>query len=202
MTASTSRRGVALAVPGALLAALAVPVASAGAQPAHGNAVLRWDALAGQAALRIGIAPADNPLHESRMYAMTFLAVHDALNAIDRRYRSYALRSGVSAPGASVDAAVAAAARGVLGPVLREIPAPFDANAPAAVQVVEDAYAAELARVPDGAAEDEGVAVGARAARAILAAREDDGSDTPLFDFDYPQGTAPGQWRFTPDRPL
>ncbi|HYN28895.1 MAG TPA: vanadium-dependent haloperoxidase, partial [Dermatophilaceae bacterium] len=47
-----------------------------------------------------------------------------------------------------------------------------------------------------------GVAVGARAARAILAAREDDGSDTPLFDFDYPQGTAPGQWRFTPDRPL
>jgi hypothetical protein len=41
------------------------------------------------------------------------LAVHDAVNAIDPRYVSYI--GGIPAkPGASVDAAVAAAARGVL----------------------------------------------------------------------------------------
>ena len=33
---------------------------------------------------------------------------------------------------------------------------------------------------------------------AILAARTADGSDTPLFDTAYPQGTRPGEWRFTP----
>jgi hypothetical protein len=205
MTCSTRRRSAVLPLSGALLAALAVPAvpaATAAAGPASGNAVLRWDAVAGDAALAIGLAPADNPLHESRMYAMTFLAVHDALNAVDRRYTSYALRGSVSAPGAAPDAAVAAAARGVLVPALRAVPASFAANADAAVDVVEKAYAAELARVPDGAAEDRGVRVGAEAAAAVLDAREGDGSDTPLFDFGYPQGTEPGEWRFTPDRPL
>jgi len=40
--------------------------------------------------------------------------------------------------------------------------------------------------------------VGQAAAAAILAARTADGSDTPLFDTAYPQGTKPGEYRFTP----
>jgi hypothetical protein len=38
----------------------------------------------------------------------------------------------------------------------------------------------------------------AAAASAILTLRAADGSDTPLFDFAYPQGTEPGEYRFTP----
>ena len=36
----------------------------------------------------------------------------------------------------------------------------------------------------------------------MLALRADDGSGTPLVVPDFPQGTAPGAWRFTPDRPF
>jgi hypothetical protein len=42
-----------------------------------------------------------------------------------------------------------------------------------------------------------GIAVGHPSAAAIIAARANDGSDAPLVEFDCPQGTEPGEWRFT-----
>ena len=62
------------------------------------------------------ISPDGDPFHESRIYAMMHVAIHDALNAIDRRSRPYALDLQAEA-GASPDAAVAAAARDVLVPL-------------------------------------------------------------------------------------
>jgi hypothetical protein len=44
--------------------------------------------------------------------------------------------------------------------------------------------------------------LGHAAAAAILALRVADGSDTPLLDFAYPQGTNPGEYRFTPGFPF
>jgi len=64
--------------------------------------------------------------------------------------------------------------------------------------VVEAAYTGALAGIPGGPAKVDGIALGEAAASAILTLRADDGSDTPLFDFDYPQGTEPGEYRFTP----
>ena len=101
-------------------------------------------------------------------------------------------------PGASPDAAVAAAARGVLVPLLQELPAPFSGCAPASVTGVEDDYAAALAAIPDGRAKQQGVQLGRAAAALILALRTGDGSDTTLFDTAYRQGTARGAYRFTP----
>ncbi|HWL91375.1 MAG TPA: vanadium-dependent haloperoxidase, partial [Actinomycetota bacterium] len=132
---------------------------------------------------------------ESRMYAMTHVAIHDALNAIDRRYRPYAF-FGHASRRASTDAAVATAARDVLVPLLGQIPAG------AAIASVEADYAAALDAIPPGPAKRKGVNVGARAAAAILALRSDDGSDTPLLDFAYPQGDEPGEYRFTPGTPF
>ena len=77
---------------------------------ADGDAVTVWNANAGVAATEACLAPLDNPLHESRIYAMMHVAIHDALNAIDRRSRPYAFDAQAEA-GASPDAAVAAAAR-------------------------------------------------------------------------------------------
>jgi hypothetical protein len=51
-----------------------------------GDAVIAWNDNAAKAALGACLAPANNPLHESRMYAMMHIAIHDALNAIDRRF--------------------------------------------------------------------------------------------------------------------
>jgi PAP2 superfamily len=162
------------------------------------DAVSVWNANAGDAAVAACLAPSNNPLHESRLYAAMHLAVHDALNAIDRRSRPYAFATRHRLPRASVDAAVATAARGVLVPLLQQLPAPFSDCAAAGVASVETDYAAALATITDGPAKDEGVQLGQAAAATILAMRTGDGADTPLFDTAYQQGTAPGEYRFTP----
>src|SRR5437868_13159446 len=70
-----------------------------------GDADIAWNNNASAAALGACLAPTKNPLHESRMYAMMHIAIHDALNAIDRRSRPYALKH-VHVRGASPEAAV------------------------------------------------------------------------------------------------
>jgi hypothetical protein len=172
------------------------------ASRAAADSVIVWNANAGEAALAACIAPADDPLHESRMYAMTHIAIHDALNAIDRRFEPYAF-VGHAQRGASAEAAVAAASRGVLVPVLEQLPPPFGPQCiDAGVASVEADYAAAITAIPAGPARSRGIAVGEAAAAAIVALRAGDGADATLLDFDYPQGSAPGEYRFTPDRPF
>lgn len=166
------------------------------ARPAVANAVIQWNANAGKAALAACISPANDPLHESRLYAMMHIAIHDALNAIDRRSRPYAFDTK-SGSAVSPEAAIAAAARDVLVPVIGAIPFP-SACLDAGIESVENDYAAALAAIPPGEAKTNGIALGQAAAAAIVALRMGDGSDTPLLDFSYQQGSAPGEYRFTP----
>src|SRR5688500_4627563 len=93
-------------------------------QQVAADAVTDWNATAARAALAACISPIQDPLHESRLYAMMHVAIHDALNAIDRRSRPYAFRSRPEW-GVSPDAAVAAAARNVLAPLIGQIGFPF-----------------------------------------------------------------------------
>src|SRR4029450_8459967 len=88
---------------------------------ASADAVITWNLNAAQAATAACLAPLNNPLHESRIYAMMHVAIHDALNAIDRRSRPYTFDVQAVA-GASPDAAVAAAARDVLVPLITQLP--------------------------------------------------------------------------------
>ncbi|HUG23981.1 vanadium-dependent haloperoxidase [Piscinibacter sp.] len=165
------------------------------------DSVTDWNANAGAAALAACIAPSDDPLHESRLYAMLHLAVHDALNAIQRRSRPYAYDATAPA-GTSPEAAVAAAARGVLVSQIALIGAPFPPQcASDGIAHAEADYASALAAIADGTAKTQGIALGQAAAAAIIARRANDGSDTPLVDPNFPQGTAPGEWRFTPGSP-
>jgi hypothetical protein len=177
-------------------------LSAGGSHVARADAVTDWNANAAQAAIAACISPADDPLHESRMYAMMHIAIHDALNAIDRRFRPYVYDDKARAR-VSVAAAVAAAARDVLIQVISEIPAPFPPACIAnGIASVETAYTAALAAIPDGPRKSQGLNIGQDAAAAILALRADDGSDTLLIDDSYPQGTNPGEWRFTPGVPF
>ena len=202
-----TRQRVALAVSVAAIVGvtLVAPAGSFAKPPPtpSGEAVLTWSANAGDAALAACLAPTGNPLLESRMYAMAHVAIHDALNAIDRRYQPYAF-FGHASRRASTDAAVATAARDVLVPVLGQIPVPPvpQACVDAGIASVEADYAAALDAIPDGPAERKGVDVGAESAAAILELRADDGSDTLLVDPSYPQGDEPGEYRFTPGTPF
>jgi hypothetical protein len=167
---------------------------------AGADAVINWSENAAKAATAACLHISGNGLAESRMYAMVHAAVHDAVNAIDRRSSPYAFVGQASA-GASLDAAVAAAARDVLVSVIRTLPESVECRKNGIAQT-KALYAAALALIPNGDAKREGVAVGRSAAAAIIAVRADDGSDQNLTDFDYPQGTKPGEWRFTPDFPF
>ena len=168
-----------------------------------GDAVTTWNANAGVAATAACVAPLNNPLHESRMYAMMHVAVHDALNAIDRRSRPYAFTAEAE-PGASRDAAVAAAARDVLVSLIAQLPLELHSQAciDAGVASVEAAYTEALAAIPDDQAKARGLAVGQAAAAAILALRANDGAVGPFLNFACPQDTQPGEYQCTPGTPF
>ena len=167
------------------------------------DAVTVWNANAGVAATAACLAPLNNPLHESRIYAMMHVAIHDALNAIDRRSRPYAFDAR-SAAGASPDAAVAAAARDVLVPLIDQLPLELHAQAciDAGIASVEAAYTAALSAIPDGPAKAQGIGVGQAAAAAILALRAEDGAVGPFLNFACPQDTNPGEYQCTPGTPF
>src|SRR5712691_4470603 len=145
-----------------------LPPRAAFAAPAGGDAVTVWNANAGAAATAACIAPLGDPLHESRIYAMMHVAIHDALNAIDRRSRPYAGGTRHFRR-ASPDAAVAAAARDVLVPLIDQLPLELVSHSciDAGVASVEADYTAALASIPYDQAKAQGIAVGQAAAVAI-----------------------------------
>jgi PAP2 superfamily len=177
--------------------AFAVPV------PLYADAVTVWNNNAGVAATAACLAPLNNPLHESRIYAMMHVAIHDALNAIDRRSRPYAFDAQAQA-GASSDAAVAAAARDVLVALIAQLPLELHTQAciDAGVASVETAYIAALGAIPNDQGKLLGIQVGKAAAAAILDLRAHDGAVGPFLNFVCPQDTNPGEYQCTPGTPL
>jgi hypothetical protein len=165
--------------------------------------VILWNVNAAVAATEACLTPLNNPLHESRMYSMTHVAMHDALNAIDRRSRPYAYDAQADAS-ASPDAAVAAAARYVLVPLIAQVP--LELHDPTCIvkgtASVLAAYTTALAAIPDGAAKEQGIAIGRAAAAAILALRAEDGAVGPFLNSDCPTETEPGEYQCTPGTPV
>jgi PAP2 superfamily len=153
--------------------------------PADTNAPAEWGAIAVKTLLEASAVMPGGvpPMEESRTYAMAFSAAHDALNAIDRRYKPYL--SDLQAPGANADAAVASAVSTVL-----------KTNLPSQAVALDAAYTAALARLPDGSAKAAGVTLGQQTAQAILGARATDGSGNAQGS--YVPAQTPGAYQFTP----
>jgi len=102
-----------------------------------------------------------------RMMAIVQVSVFEAVNAITGRYPPQRAKLA-PAPGASVEAAVAAATRTALSKLM-----------PAQAAVIDADYQALLGSVPDGPAKTAGIALGERAATAIVALCADDGAVAP-----------------------
>jgi hypothetical protein len=146
-----------------------------------GDVVMDWNAI------MVATVSGQNPFAQARFAAITQLAVFEAVNAITDDYESY-LEPIDAPPGASAEAATVAAAYAVLSNYF-----------PAAMTTLETARAASLAAIPDGPAEDDGVAVGLAAAAALIAERAGDGSSPPQFY--QPVSADPGAWLTTPSCP-
>jgi hypothetical protein len=173
-------------------------------QVARADAVIDWNETATTAAFAAGLdnsAGCVDPLHESRMLAIMHVAIHDALNAIDRRYQPYTF-DVQAPPGTSAEAAAAAAAHDVLVALFPQLPPDIGLTPAAAVALVEDAYTAALAAIPEGPAKDQGIVTGQAAAAAILEVRQGDGADAPFLDFAYVPGSDPGDFQLIPELPF
>lgn len=147
--------------------------------PALADAVTDWNVF-------IDTLPPQPPPIRSRIEAMMQLAVHDALNSITPRYELYNEVPRATA-GASPDAAVAAAAYGVLV-----------ATIPAQAPAITNFYNAAIASCSSQACLD-GIAAGQAAANAMLLARVGDGSATPHLPYSAP--VTPGVYQPTPPTP-
>ena len=179
----SKRRMLQTLVTGAVLGL--VVNAAAKPQKTTAEAVLEWNSVATDAMVAFAAArpPGVPPYREARIYAMAFTAMHDALNAIQPRYRSYVCDAMV--PGASPPLAVAAAAHAVLSAVFPAQAARFDA-------AFEDAVASE----PASPRSDAGIALGRHCAQRMLDDRADDGADRAQVP--YVPGSRPGDYQFTP----
>lgn len=147
----------------------------------HGNVALDWNAIAVDAIVVVGRnAPASSGL----LLGMVQGAVYDATNSITRSHQP--LIAASDAPcGSSAEAAVAQAAHDVLVALL-----------PAQQSSLDAALASALARIPAGSGKSNGIAVGQRAASAMLANRVGDGRFANIpYTFGPP---GPGVYQPTP----
>jgi hypothetical protein len=153
--------------------ALWLVAACALAAGARADTVTDWNQIACDVGAKLGPGA---PGH--RLMAVVQVAVFEAVNAIEPRYRPY-FETPPAPAGASIDAAIAAANRSVLLALM-----------PAEKAAVEAAYATALKALPDGQAKADGIAVGEKAAAQVLARAVTDGTDGPD---NY-------QWHVTPGR--
>jgi len=158
---------------------------------ASGEAVRAWNEIAVNTLTGLpgpaGGAPPAAAVHVGMVQG----AVFDAVNAISHHhYRPYLLERRF-APWASVDAATAAAAYGVLHDIVATVPTLTDAQRSSRLATLDGQYAAALAAVPDGAAEAKGIEAGAAAAQAMIEDRVGDGRFGPS---PWVPSSAPGHW--------
>jgi hypothetical protein len=154
------------------------------AMPAAADVIADWNICApgiigaGRSAIMFGAGPATQ-----LDLAVVHLAMHDAIQAYDRRYESYA-----GAIAAGNGSAIAAAARAAHSVLLTQFPAQQAA--------IDTCYATSMTGVvltPDQLADSD--AVGNMAASNVLMARSGDGSFPTGPITPFPGADGPGQWR-------
>ena len=158
-----------------LVLAVASPATASARGQSSGDVVRDWNDTARSQAFA-------NPVQLARILAIMHAAQHDAVNGAQPRFETYA--ATLHDPYADAEAAAAAAAHEVLVTF-------FPANDTA----LDGRLAESLSAVPDGDAEDAGVALGRAVGDVVLQARADDG-----YDAADPFSPAPaaGVWEPTP----
>ncbi len=153
------------------------------AVPASADTICEWMDFAGRTiAADASAASAAAPPNQARSQTQVALAMFEAVNAIDRRYRSY-LDFSVADAGASQGAAVITAAYRVL-----------HTNHPAQRTSLDENYMLAMAAFTDEASREAGRTVGEAAARAALGVGLVDPALVPVA---YRPLTRPGEWSAT-----
>ena len=141
----------------------AVAIALLAHATAWGDVITDWNVAAADIVFAAGMPPPP----ANRTLAIVQTAVYEAVNAITKRYPADRVTLN-AAPGASIDAAVAAANRAALAVLVPSQRAAIDAAAQKA-----------LIAIPDGPGKTAGIALGEQAAAMIVAMCADDGAAAP-----------------------
>jgi hypothetical protein len=147
-------------------------------QRAQADAVTDWNVIAINAT-----AVPPNSILQSRVLAIVHGAIYDAVRAVDARGGAYAVNLKAPA-GASVDAAVAAAAHGALVEL-----------APMQRPMLDAALNVALSKVADGQGKSDGISVGSQIAKKIVVLRSSDQSGAKVT---FTPNSGPGLYQLTP----
>jgi len=143
------------------------------AQPVSADVITDWN----EKAVAFGVSRNMGPPPAERIIAMTHVAMFDAINSIERRYRPYLVQLPAD-QSVSKEAAAAAAAGTVLAGIM-----------PPAQAEMKAALSAYLANIPDSPGKAAGIALGEAVAAKVLEARASDGARAPDT---YRPRTSPG----------
>ena len=156
----------------------------------HLSSIHRWNEIAVDAsgADHAGAREQLGPGRASRAIAIVHIAMFDAINAVVRRYESYAEIKAPFGP-ISLEVAVAQAAHDTLVALFPSQTAELDAL-----------LAEDLDDVRRPLARKNGIILGRRAAAAILALKANDGSEIgePAVGAEHMTSNLPGRWRQDP----
>jgi hypothetical protein len=148
--------------------------------PVLANVITDWDE---KAVNIVQPGTAFPPPTALRTVTILHVAMFDAVNSIEPRYKPYKVQLSAS-PDTSKEAAAAAAAGAVLIKLV-----------PDAASDVQSAFTNYLATLPDGEAKSKGIKLGQQVAAQILEARGNDGAVAPDA---YRPKTRPGVYVPTP----
>jgi hypothetical protein len=176
----TTVRCLVLALSAAAFIALGGGSASSARQQFAGppdTYVTSWDAVGNQAFSAAGLTPVEGHV----IFAYVAIAVYDSVMAIEGGHEPFAI--DVDSPeGASAEAAVAAAAHRILRHYL-----------PAQEGILDPAYIASLATIPNSQAKTDGIVLGEEVATLLIAQRAGDGFRAPVT-YTPPSPPIPGVW--------
>jgi hypothetical protein len=149
---------------------------------AQADAVTDWNVIALNAT-----AVPPNSILQSRALAIVHGAIYDTVRAMDRRNRAYAV--DVEAPsGTSMEAAVAAAAHGILVRI-----------APAARPMLDAALNSSLFKIGNDQGKNDGIVLGQQIAERLVTLRNSDGADAQVAFSPKPGA---GFYQLTPPQSL
>jgi hypothetical protein len=162
-------------------AVIGVVAGTAGSAIAAGDAVTFWNETATiTSAVHLGRAPATSPVDLAYVHA----AIYDVVVALRGGYRPFIVAVADAPADASLDAAVAAAARRVLVTLF-----------PGDQAYIDGRYVSATIGIPDGQSKEDGLAFGEQVALSMLAARAGDGWNAAV---PYVPSSGPGVWQPTP----
>jgi hypothetical protein len=151
---------------------------------ADANVIDDWNAIASQVIVVNATRPPTAALVD---FTYVHIAIYDAVNAIDRRYRPFAVQPLSSPIGGSPEAAAATAAYLTLKWMF-----------PTQQAYLDGVYAGYMAGIPSGSSKTIGTVVGTEIGNAFQALRVGDGRNANV---PYVFGSGPGAYQLTPGCP-